>query len=174
MWIKFNLDGMIFELEIKNYMPVQAMNDSWVDVSYCFNFKNAIQCFSNNNEILLNWEVDEIRNYTEKLLNDQLDKTVNLECIEPDLNFIFKPKYDLRNDPNHLCINPGYEIEDIKIEIRVNLWCGVPTANYFSTTMYRDNIELFYLYLSLVTKKISIDDIKVKKLLETGIIYGDI
>ncbi len=174
MWIKFDLDGMIFEFRISNYIPNQTIDDCWANVSYYFCFQDVIKYSANTCELLLNYEVDEIRDYIEKLLNDKLKESISYECIEPSFNFIFNPKYDIRNDPNILYVKPGHEVVDIEVELKVNLWNGRLTANYFSTTLYRKEIEYLYLYLSLVTKKIGIKDVRIQELLTAGIIYGEI
>ncbi len=46
-------------------------------------------------------------------------------------------------------------------------------AHAFSDT-FKTEIEQLYLYLSLITGKIEPDDLRIKKLIEKGIIYGDI
>lgn len=173
MWFKIDLDGMTFELKIKNYMPNQTLDGSWAKVSYYFKFHDVINYSADNCELLLNCEIDDIRDYIEKLLNDKLNKKINYECIEPDFNFIFNPKYDLSNDPSYVYLQPGTEIVDIDMELKVNLWNGGLTTNYFSTTFGRREIEQLYLYLSLITRKIKIEDLRVKKLIDSGIIYGE-
>ena len=174
MWIKFDLDGMIFELKIKNYIPNQTLNGDWVEISHNFRFYDIINYSVNREELLLNYEVDKIRDYMENLLNDKLNINKEYEGIEPDFCFIFKPKYYLNDIPGVLYVKPGQETVDISMELKVNLWDGGLTANYFSMTFYRDEIEQFYLYLSLITKKIGIEDYRIQKLLENGVIYGDV
>ena len=60
------------------------------------------------------------------------------------------------------------------MKLKVNLWNEGLTCNYFSTTFNKEEIEIFYLYLSLITNKISKDNDKINNLITEGIIYKDI
>ena len=60
------------------------------------------------------------------------------------------------------------------MKLKVNLWNEGLTCNYFSTTFNKEEIEIFYLYLSLITNKISKDNDKINNLITAGIIYKDI
>ena len=174
MWIKLDLDGMRVEFEINNYKANQNLDGNWTKVSYNYNFKDVIKYSSQDAEILLSCEIDELRDDLEKLLNDELTDIKKIDCIEPDLEFELHPKFDLRNDSKLICAKSGKEIVDIYMELKVNLWNSELTSNYFSTTFSRDAIEYLFIYLSLITKKINKDDSRVLRLLETGILYGNI
>lgn len=171
MWIKFNLDGMKFELKIENYKPGQTLDGDWADVSFNFEFQDIIKYKKTAMEILLCCEVDDLRAFMEDLLNDKLTDIKSYECIEPDFDFIFRPKYDIRNNPNLIYVKPGNEIEDVNMELNVNLWNEGLTCNYFSTLFNRKEIENFYLYLCLITSKIKNDDARIRNLLNSGTIY---
>lgn len=173
MWIRFNLEEMIFELKIENYEPNQTVNGSWTKVSFNFKFENIINYSTENNEILLCCEIDELRDKFFNLLNDKLTEKVYYSCLEPDFEFILRPKFDVRNNPNLIYVKPGNEIIDIDMELRVNLWNNGLTCNYFSTSFYREEINNLYLYFSLISNKISLNDEKIKKLIDLGIIYRD-
>lgn len=171
MWVKLNLQGMQLEFKVEKYIPNQTIDGEWTEISFNFKFQNIIQYSTNRDELLLSSEIDDIRDYMEKLLHDKLYEVERYKCIEPDFEFIFKPKYDVRNDPNVIWVKPGNEIEDIKMKLKVNLWNEGLTSNYFSTSFDREEIEIFYLYLSLITNKISKNDARVNELLKLGIIY---
>lgn len=173
MWVKFDLQGMKFEFKVEKHIPNQTIDGKWAEISFGFKFKNIIKYSTYKNEVLLSSEVDDIRDYMEKLLEDKLDKEVFYKCIEPDFEFIFSPKYDVRNDPDVIWVKSGNEIRDIEMKLKVNLWNDGLTCNYFSTSFARDEIEIFYLYLSLIINKIYKNDDRINKLLKTGIIYDD-
>ena len=172
MWIKFDLEGMKFELNIDKYYPNQNLDGRWTEVTCNFEFSNVIKYKISHDEILLCCEVDEIRNSLERLLNNELNEIKEYQPCEPDLTFILNPKYDIRNDPNTIYVKPGFEIRDIKLQLRVNLWDDGLTDNYFSMTLYREDIDNLYTYLCYVTKKFDKDNPKVQELINSGIIYG--
>lgn len=107
MWIKFNLHGMKIKLKIEQYKPNQTICGEWAETSFSFEFQDVIKYSANKAQILLNSEVDKIREYTEKLLNGKLDEEVIYKCIEPDFEFTFSPKYDVRNDADITWVKPG-------------------------------------------------------------------
>ena len=137
MWIKFDLEGMKFELNIDKYYPNQNLDGKWTEVTCNFEFSNVIKYKISHDEILLCCEVDEIRNSLERLLNNELNEIKEFQPCEPDLTFIFNP-----------------------------------TDNYFSMTLYREDIDNLYTYLCYVTKKFDKDNPKVQELINSGIIYG--
>ena len=173
MWVKFDLQGMKLKFKVEKYIPNQTINGKWAEISFSFEFQDVIKYSTSKNEVLLSSEVDHIRDYMEKLLEDKLDKEVIYKCIEPDFEFTFRPKYDVRNDPNIIWVKPGNEIQDIELKLKVNLWNKGLTCNYFSTSFDRGKIEVFYLYLSLISNKIDKNDDRINNLLKTGIIYDD-
>ena len=102
-----------------------------------------------NKEILLCCEVNSTRDYIKDILYDKLEKTEEYETWRLDSTFIFNPKYDIRNNLNVTYIKLGSEIQDIDIELRVNLWDGGLTSNYFSMILDRKDIECFiYTYVT--------------------------
>lgn len=173
MWVKFDLQGMKLKFKVEKYIPNQTIDGEWAEISFSFEFQDVIKYSTSKNEVLLCSEVDDIRNYMEKLLDDKLDEEVIYKCIEPDFEFTFSPKYDGRNDPDVIWVKSGNEIQDIEMKLRVNLWNDGLTCNYFSTSFDKEEIEIFYLYLSLITNKISKDNDKIKNLIKSGVIYCD-
>lgn len=155
MWIKLNIDGMIFKLKIEDYKPNQDTNGNFVKASYSFIFKDIIKYEKERDEVLLSSEIDILIKHLRELLDDEMKDIVSYDCIEPDFEFIFNPKYD--------------DI-DIDMELRVYLYNPMLTCNYFSVLFNRTQIEQLYTYLSLITKRINREDEKVKQLLKEGII----
>lgn len=173
MWIKFNLDGMDFNLKIENYEPNQTFDGKWVQVSFDFEFKDIIKYKKEKTEILLCAEIDEIRKYLYDLLNDKFIYKEHYECIEPDFEFFFYPKYDIKNNKNLIFIkSSSTSVVDIGFELKVNLWNECLSCNNFSTFWERNDIEKLYLYLSLITKKILISDERIIKLIDSKVIYN--
>lgn len=173
MWIKFDLQGMLFNLKIEGYKPYQDVDGQWTNDSFSFKFQDTINYKKDNYEAILSCEVDDIIKYLKELLDDKMTESKEYGCIEPDFEFVFSPKFDVRNDPNCLYAKPGTEIIDIDLQLKVNLWDDGLTNNYFSTTFGREEIEQLYIYLMLISNRIKKDDEQVQKLIDKGIIYGD-
>lgn len=170
MWIKFDLEGMEVEFKINGY---NRNPDDWANVSFSFKFYDVINYTKNNEELLLCSEVDMFRDKLEKLLNDELTEKEEIEFIEPDFEFVLQPKSDKSHEPSVVYGELGTEIGGIFLDMKINLWSGGLTNNYFSTTFGKDEIEELYIYLLLVTKKITMDDERVVELINKGILYGD-
>lgn len=160
MWLKLDVEGLKFELKIEDYIPNQTIDGKWANVSFDFEFQNIIKYSRSHNELLMCFEIDELICHIKNLLEDKIEEPEILEEIEPDFTFIFNPKDKQKSG--------------IDMEMKVRLWDGGLTCNYFSTTFGRDEIEQLYLYLSLITNKIEKDDLRIKKLIEKGIIYGEL
>lgn len=173
MWVKFDLQGMKLKFKVEKYIPNQTIDGKWAQISFSFEFQDVIKYSTSKNEVLLSSEVDDIRDYIEKLLDDKLDEKVIYKCIEPDFEFTFSPQYDVRNDSDVIWVKSGNEIRDIEMKLKVNLWNEGLTCNYFSTSFDREKIEIFYLYLSLITNKINKNNDKIKDLIKSGVIYCD-
>ena len=174
MWIKFDLQGMRFNLKIENYRPHQDVDGEWTKDSFEFKFQDIINYKKDNYEAILSCEIDDLIKYLDELLNDKMNEPKDYTCIEPDFEFVFSPKFDVRNDPNCLYAKPGTEIIDIDLQLKVNLWDDGLTNNYFSTTFGREEIEQLYTYLKLIAHRIQITDDNVQQLIKNGIIYGDV
>ena len=160
MWIRLDLEGLKFELKIEDYLPNQTLDGKWSNVSFNFEFQNIIKYSQNRSENMLCYEIDELILNMEDLLNDRLIERKVVEEIEPDFTFIFNPKDEQK--------------KGIDMEMKVRLWDGGLTCNYFATTFGREEIEQLLLYLSLITGKIESEDLRIKKLIENGIIYGEL
>ena len=165
-----NLDGMVVWLTISDYVSSnrEHWDDEWCSVDYSFSFQNCIDYGKNGDAVLLSCEVDELRGKIDDLLNDRIQEKQNLTFIEPDFEFVFLPKTDLRNDPSYTYIAPGHEIVDILVEWRVYLWNGGLTDNYFSTTLDREDLVALRDYLKFVEGTLTADSIEIKELIKDG------
>jgi len=172
MWLKLDLEGMIFKLKIEKYDSKKLDDDDWAKVSFSFKFGNIINYSESNAELMQNQEINILESYLKRLLEDKIKEKKTYNFIEPDFEMDFYPKM-YSTDPNLIYIKPGTEVADISMDLRVNLWSDGLTGNYFSMSFDREDIEKFYTYLLLVTNKIDKNDEKVQKLIEAGTLYGE-
>ena len=77
MWVKFDLQGMKLKFKVEKYIPNQTIDGEWTEISFSFEFQDVIKYSTSKNEVLLCSEVDDIRNFMEKLLDDKLEEEVN-------------------------------------------------------------------------------------------------
>lgn len=171
MWVKFDIDGMKINFQITNYIPDQDIEGRWTKVSANFEFQNVIKYDIENQEDLLCYEVDRLRDDIAKLLDDKVERAENISFIEPDFEMTLYPKYNLKDNSHVIYIQEGKEIQDVYADVQVNLWNNGLTCVNFGFTLDRDDLEILYKYLCLVSKTISKD--KVQNLIEQGIIYGE-
>lgn len=80
MWVKFDLQGMKLKFKVEKYIPNQIIDGEWAEISFSFEFQDVIKYSTSKNEVLLCSEVDDIRNFMEKLLDDKLEEEVNYKC----------------------------------------------------------------------------------------------
>ena len=176
MWLKLNLDGIILSLQIRNYIKVSDddWGSTWCKTDFSFCSEPWLNYHKTNDEVFLASEIDDLAHMLKDLLDGSLTESIEFNCIEPDFNFFFHPKYDVRNDPKVVYVKPGHEIADIDMEWRVSFWNGGGlTANYLSVTLNRDDIENLFLYLQLVMSKVSENDPAVVQRIKDNIIYAN-
>lgn len=174
MWLKLDLMGVDFHLQISDY--ASTTNENW-DSKWCITnlsiiSGNWLNYMIENNEVLLSFEVKELAEKLEQLLNDRLNEIVEIECIEPDFKFILYPKTNMRNNPKYEYIQEGYEIEDIKMEWIVYFWNGYLTNNYLSMEFDRDDIEYLSKYLNMIIGKIDKQSEEINEMVYRGLLYG--
>ena len=150
-----DISGINFQLRIKGYEPSTRENwdYQWCKCDFSFCSGEWLNYHKENDEVLLSCEVEELEKSLTDLLNDKLDDVKEINCIEPDFQFILTPKQDLRNNPQYAYIAPGHEITDIIMEFRIYFWNDGLTDNYLSLTLDREEIAKFKEYLSLIIKK---------------------
>ena len=161
MWLKLDLDGINFHLQINNYhlSKKETWDEEWCRVSCSFiDEKNGIiNCHISNNELLLCCEIEKLIISIEKLLDDGCVHKEEILFIEPDFELVLYPKQE-----------KGY----ISMEWKVYLWSNGLTANYFSTEFSKDELKCLLAYLKYVTGKYSNDTPIIKEMLNLGILYG--
>lgn len=107
-------------------------------------------------------------NFTYNISEYEEEELLQVADAEPDLEFYLSPKQDLRNNPNLVYVKEGYEIADVTMDLKINLWDekGTLTSNYIFTTFDRKEIEAFYYYLCLITNVLDKEDDNIKKLIK--------
>lgn len=174
MWLKLDIDGIIFQLQVRSYQPSTTENwdSEWCRIGLSLASRNWLNYMIENDEVLLSCEVQVLTESLEKLLNDELNEISEIECIEPDFKFILHPKKDLRNDPRYIYVREGHEIEDISMEWVVLFWNDGLTNNYLSMEFDRDDIEHLLNYLEMIMGSIDKQSETITEMINKGIIYG--
>lgn len=147
--LRLNLDSIVMSMRINDYNK-HYKDDDWLKVD------SFIDALSN-------------------LLTDRIEKESYFELTEPDLAFILKPKFDVRENENILYVRESFEIIDISMTMEVHFRDneGVLTANYMSLDFDRDDIEHLLHYLKLISGKENFDNESIVKLIEEGIILPE-
>lgn len=81
MWLKLDLDGISFQLQIQGYrVSSKEENDyQWCKTDFSFTSGDWLNYSKNNVEIFLSSEVEELAHKTEKLLKDELTEVTTME-----------------------------------------------------------------------------------------------
>ncbi len=176
MWLKLNLDGIIFHLRIRGYKKTSKQwDDEWSQDDFSVLSGEWLNYQVFNRELLLMVEIEQLQARVEDLLSDMVMDEEEMEFIEPDLKFTFSPKFNVSDDQNFVFATSGKEILDVFMELRIALWNeGCLTGNELLLVLNREEIESLLCYLHLVTGKIDRSDIKAQELISKGVIYGEI
>lgn len=176
LWFRLDLEGIDLHFRISKYRKSTKENwdCEWCDVDLTLQSNRWLDYHINSAEVMLSNEIEMLRDTIDALLNDKLDEIDTLECIEPDFQFIFYPKQDVRKNPRVLYVKPGYEISDVDMDFAVTFWDreGALSANRLMLSFDRLDLERLLIYLQLVTGIISEDDEMVNKLVSEGCLYG--
>lgn len=169
MWLNLNLDDMIFKFQITNYKNNPTLNEEWCKVSFDIQFDTIIHYQTENNELILYYELEDIRNYLGDLINNKLKKQEIIQCIEPDFSFIFKPY----NQSKSIETDYSDSILDKSLELRIHLWTNqlIPSYNYFPILFDEQQMIYFYNYLLLITNQITKEDSKIMDMINKGLLY---
>ena len=180
MWIKFDLEGMKFEIQIKNqHRNTKYFDaDDWAEVSFNVQFQNIIQYVKENDEILMWGEIENLIQTIKELSINKIKKTETVYFVEPDFEFVFEPDPEVNTEPkpdiksDYFC---GSLDKNVDMRLNIYLWDndGMLTENYMSLDFGRQDIYEFYIYLLLVAGKIKKTDDRVQELINKGRIYGD-
>lgn len=172
MWLKLDLSGIKLSMQIRNYRKVSAddWDSTWCKTDFAFVSDDWLNYRKENDEVFLAREIEDLAKSLDDLLNDRLNAPTEFNCIEPDFNFAFSPKQDVRLNPRVLYVRPGCEIVDIDMEWKISFWHDGLTANYLSVTLNRTDIESLLLYLRLVMGEVQESAPEIKALMNKGII----
>lgn len=177
MWLKLDLDGINFQLEIANYTQRDFRGDypdDWCIVSMKYQSGGWLNYIVDRQELLLSEEVDELQSALLRFLNDEFTRVRVIGFAEPDIEMVLFPKSDVRDDPDLLYISPEADpIQDILMDLRVSFWNGGLTANYLSICFARKDVEYLQKYLMLVTEKIDESSEKIQKMISKGYLYKE-
>ena len=175
MWLKLDIDGILFHFRISGYRKsTEEWDGEWSKEDLALQSKEWLNYQITNDELLLMCEVEELKAKIEALLTDAIESVETMECIEPDLTFIFHPKCDLRNDPKYTYVAPGHEIVDIDMELSIAFWNEGLTSNRLIMTIERSDLEKLLCYLKLIMGTINETDKTVQALISDGTIYGEL
>lgn len=152
MECRIESDGTIFRF----YVTDKGYDDGgyyWTDANisienWCFNYETSSSCF----------EFTELKHMRDKLTTLLKDEVISIETvnfIEPDVQIVLKPKYDLRDSGNYTYIREGCEIEDITAEfLFFPFFEGVITDQHYVMPLYRKEIEMLVSYLNKIINKL--------------------
>ena len=174
MRLRMDLDGIIVEFQIQQYTGKNARtyleHHYWCNVSFSFLSEPWLNYRKENDEVFLSFEVDELAQALDDLLNDNFSEIEAMEFVEPDFHFKFFPKEDLRKRPN-MIVSPGHEILDISMEWSISFWHDGLTANHLAIVFDRNDIVNLKNYLFLVIGKYDELTPEIVEMRKNGILY---
>ena len=172
--LRLDLDGIVMSMRINGYNKHYKDGDDWLKVDFSLESHKWLN-YQISSDIIQCCEVDSFIDALSNLLTDRIEKESYFELTEPDLAFILKPRFDVRENENVLYVRKGFEIIDISMTMEVHFWDneGTLTANYMSLDFDRDNIECLLHYLKLVSGRENVDDESIVKLIEEGIVLPE-
>ena len=154
MQLNLDLDGIEFRFRITKYEKSNSENlyklyNQWCIVELSLRSGSWLN-YQISSEVLLSYEVEEIRDKISDFLEDKIQLQEELGFVEPDLTFIINPKVD--------------------IDLQIHFWDEGLTANYLSLCFDRNNLECLLVYLRYITKEIQTDDEMLQKLIADNVI----
>ena len=157
MYLKLDLEGITLHLKISGYVAQRQREtyQDWCSIELLFVSPDWFNC-SIDGSMLTSDEIDSLTDDLEELLSGELEEKKCIDFLEPDFCFELNPK-SASND-------------DISLNLKVMFWNGCPTSSYLCLVMKRSEIEIFLLYLKLVTKRITKTDKAAEKLIREGTI----
>ena len=174
MWMKLDLDGIIFHFRICGYrVSTPAWDVEWSRVDFTLKSGDWLNYQVHDTELLLMCEIEELQKKLQDLISDKLTDAERIEFLEPDLACVLYPKKNLRFDSNDLCIAQGYGTADISMELEVAFWYGGLTANRLNLFLDRQDIETMLCYLNVITGRLNISDKVVQEFIHRNVFYCD-
>ena len=161
MWIKLDIDGMAFHLQISNYRlsKKEIWDEQWCNISCAItDEKNKIINYHvYDSELLLCSEIEGMKISIDSLLENKCTSRKEIEFIEPDFELVLFPKLEV-----------GY----MAMEWKVNLWSEGLTANYFSIEFSEEDLKYLLAYLKYIIGEYSDETPVIKDMISSGILYG--
>ncbi len=171
--LRLNLDGIVLNMRINDYNKDYKDGEDWLKVDFSLEGHKWLH-YQISGEIIEYCEIEMLIDGLSYLLDGKIKESNYIELTEPDLAFILKPQYDVRNNPRVLYVREGLEIVDVSMTMEVHFWDeGALTANYMSLEFDRDDIEHLLHYLKLISGKENATDEVIIKLIEDGIILPE-
>ncbi|MBQ7255191.1 MAG: hypothetical protein IJS31_02960 [Oscillospiraceae bacterium] len=175
MRLRLDMCDVDFQLKIKDWHAYTSSfldDDLWTHDEFLL--KGKYIDYSFDSEVLLSSEVVYLRNALDALLRGIIKEKTEISFAEPDFIFKLSPAQRLFDEPGKVVYRDGYKDVDINMEMIVQFWCsGGLGANYFSMLFDRNDIEALYLYLCAETGEIAIDDVRIVKLLDAGVLLPE-
>ena len=151
----FDLDlcGIALTFEVQKFKtpPLEEQFSKWCNVDFRIRSGNWLN-YHIDGELMMPGDIQMILTYIDALLDSGVAEPFHYECTEPDFQFTFHPKKDLRNNPRHIYIAPGHEIEDIELEWSVYFWNGRLPGNRLTLVLRRKEIIALQQYLKSVAE----------------------
>lgn len=171
---RLNLDSIVMNMRINSYNKHYKDGDDWLKVDFSLEGYKWLN-YQISSEIIEYCEVDQLIDDLSDLLAGKMKEKTYIELTEPDLAFILKPQYDVRKNPRVLYVREGLEMIDASMTMEVHFWDdeGALTANYMSLDFDRDDIECLLHYLKLISGIENVNDKKIVKLINDGIILSE-
>ena len=144
--------GMEIKLDISGYTKdyEDIIDSPWCKVSFSFKFRDIISYTCDNCGVLEAAEVEILEKQLDDLLQGNIQETKEIGFIEPDWEMTLVPQINVIESGKYVYAAPGYEIEDIRLMWKINLWCDGLTVNNFSTELWREEITELRDYLRSV------------------------
>ena len=152
MGLELEVDGIKVKFEIRGYLLTNRSNweREWCQIDYSFSFGESLNYHKENYESLLSCEIDYLVEQLANLLNNKLTEEIEISFLEPDLEFVLFPSFDIRNNPNVIYVQPGFEMSDITLEWRIYFNAQGATSNFLTITLDRNEINCLLEYLKSV------------------------
>lgn len=171
--LRLDLDSIVMSMRINDYNKYYNDGDDWLKVDFNLESYKWLN-YQISSEIIEYCEIEQLIDDLSDLLDGKMKNESYIELTEPDLAFILKPQFDVRENKNVLYVREGFELIDISMTMEVHFWGGgVLTANYMSLDFDRDDIEYLLHYLKLISGIENVNDTVIAKLIEDEIILPE-
>ncbi|MDR3258154.1 MAG: hypothetical protein LBT51_00880 [Fusobacteriaceae bacterium] len=151
--LRLDLDGTIFRF---SFSDKGSGDDEYFWADACISVKNRYFNYQVGPEFLAFEELQEINKRFTELVNDCITEKCEMEFIEPDLQIVLIPKFEIENDPEDIHIKEWHEIIDISAEFIffLSLDDGY-TDQHYTLPLYRSDIKSIIEFLDKKIRKIN-------------------